>query len=148
PVGIKIFGPDLATLDRIGRQIEAVLPTVEGTSSVFAERAMGGRYLNIEVNRQAAASHGLTTEAVQMAMMAAVGGMYAGEVIEGRERYGVLVRYPRDLRDSPERIASVLVPTPAGAQVALGQLADIRVEQGSPLIKSDNAYLNNIVYVD
>ena len=148
PVGIKIFGPDLATLDRIGRQIEAVLPTVEGTSSVFAERAMGGRYLNIEVNRQAAARHGLTTEAVQMAMMAAVGGMYAGEVIEGRERYGVLVRYPRDLRDSPERIASVLVPTPAGAQVALGQLADIRVEQGSPLIKSDNAYLNNIVYVD
>jgi Cu(I)/Ag(I) efflux system membrane protein CusA/SilA len=148
PVGIKIFGPDLATLDRIGRQIEAVLPAVEGTSSVFAERAMGGRYLNIQVNRQAAARYGMTTDGVQMAMMAAVGGMYAGEVIEGRERYSVLVRYPRELRDSPERIASILVPTPDGAQVALGQLADIRVEQGSPLIKSENAYLNNIVYVD
>ena len=148
PVGIKIFGPDLATLDRIGKQIEAVLPMVEGTSSVFAERAMGGRYLNIEVNRQAAARYGLSADEVQMAMMAAVGGMYAGEVIEGRERYSVLVRYPRELRDSPERIASVLVPTPSGAQVALGQLADIRVEQGSPLIKSENAYLNSIVYVD
>ncbi|MGH7445376.1 MAG: efflux RND transporter permease subunit, partial [Longimicrobiales bacterium] len=148
PVGIKVFGPDLATLDRIGRQIEAVLPMVDGTSSVFAERAMGGRYLNIDVNRQAAARYGMTADDVQMAMMAAVGGMYAGVVIEGRERYSVLVRYPRELRDSPERIASVLVPTPSGAQVALGQLADIRVEQGSPLIKSENAYLNNIVYVD
>ena len=148
PVGIKIFGPDLATLDRIGRQIEAILPRVDGTSSVFAERAMGGRYLNIKVNRQAAARYGMTTDGVQMAMMAAVGGMYAGEVIEGRERYNVLVRYPRELRDSPERIASVLVPTSDGVHVALGQLADIRIEQGSPLIKSENAYLNNIVYVD
>jgi Cu(I)/Ag(I) efflux system membrane protein CusA/SilA len=148
PVGIKIFGPDLATLDRIGKTIEGILPRVEGTNSVFAERAMGGRYLNIDVNRQAAARHGMTADAVQMAMMAAVGGMYAGEVIEGRERYSVLVRYPRELRDSPERIASVLVPVPSGAQVALGELADIRVVTGSPLIKSENAYLNNIVYVD
>ncbi|MGH7448397.1 MAG: efflux RND transporter permease subunit, partial [Longimicrobiales bacterium] len=148
PVGIKIFGPDLAMLDRIGRSIEGLLPRVEGTSSVFAERAMGGRYLNIDVNRQATARHGMTADAVQMAMMAAVGGMYAGEVIEGRERYSVLVRYPRELRDSPERIAAVLVPAPSSAQVALGELADIRVVQGSPLIKSENAYLNNIVYVD
>ena len=148
PVGIKIFGPHLATLDRIGRTIEGILPAVEGTNSVFAERAMGGRYLDIDVNRQAAARHGMTADAVQMAMMAAVGGMYAGEVIEGRERYSVLVRYPRELRDSPERIAAVLVPTPAGAQVRLGELADIRIAQGSPLIKSENAYLNNIVYVD
>ena len=148
PVGIKIFGPDLAVLDRIGRQIEALLPAVEGTSSVFAERAIGGRYLTIDLDRRAAARYGMTTDDVQMAMMAAVGGMYAGEVIEGRERYSVLVRYPRELRDAPAKIASVLVPTPTGAQVALGELADIRVTRGSPLIKSENAYLNNIVYVD
>ena len=148
PVGIKIFGPDLDVLDRIGREIEGLLPMVDGTNSVFAERAMGGRYLDIDVDRQAAARHGLSVDDVQMAMMAAVGGMYAGEVIEGRERYSVLVRYPRGLRDSPEQVAQVLVPTPSGAQVALGQLANIQVIRGSPLIKSENAYLNNIVYVD
>jgi len=148
PVGIKIFGPDLAVLDRIGRQIEALLPLVEGTNSVFAERAVGGRYLKIDVDRRAAARHGLTVEDVQMAMMAAVGGMDAGAVIEGRERYSVLVRYPRALRDTPERIASVLVGTPGGAQIELGQLANIRVVRGPTLIKSENAYLNNIVYVD
>ncbi|HUF26983.1 MAG TPA: CusA/CzcA family heavy metal efflux RND transporter [Gemmatimonadaceae bacterium] len=148
PVGIKIFGPDLATLDRIGRSIEGLLPRVAGTSSVFAERAVGGRYLDIDVNREAAARYGLTAEDVQMAMMAAVGGMNAGTVIEGRERYGVLVRYPRELRETPERIGDVLVATPAGAQVRLGELAEVRVVQGPPLIKSENAYLNNIVYVD
>ena len=148
PVGIKVFGPDLDTLDRIGRQIEGLLPAVEGTNSVFAERAMGGRYLNIDVDRSAAARHGMTVEDVQMAMMAAVGGMYAGEVFEGRERYSVLVRYPRELRDAPAKIAATLVPTPAGAHVALGELADIGVIAGSPLIKSENAYLNNVVYID
>ncbi|MEX2553482.1 MAG: efflux RND transporter permease subunit, partial [Actinomycetota bacterium] len=148
PVGIKIFGPDLATLDSIGRQIEAHLPMVEGTNSVFAEKALGGRYLNIEVDRRAAARYGMTTDEVQMAMMTAVGGMYAGEVIEGRERYSTLVRYPPELRDNPQRIASTLVSTPSGAQVELGQLARIKIVQGPPSIKSENAYLNNIVYVD
>jgi Cu(I)/Ag(I) efflux system membrane protein CusA/SilA len=148
PVGIKIYGPDLATLDKIGKQIEAHLPMVEGTNSVFSERALGGRYVNIEVDRDAAARYGLTTDDVQMAMMTAVGGMYAGEVIEGRERYSTLVRYPRELRDNPQAIASTLVATPSGAQVELGQLADIQVVQGPPQIKSENAYLNNIVYVD
>ena len=148
PVGIKVFGPELAELDRIGQQIEGLLPRVPGTNSVFAERAMGGRYLDIEVDRDAAARYGMTTDAVQMAMMAAVGGMYAGEVIQGRERYSVLVRYPRGLRDTPEKLAAVLVPTPAGSQVTLGQLARITVVKGSQLIKSENAYLNNVVYVD
>jgi Cu(I)/Ag(I) efflux system membrane protein CusA/SilA len=148
PVGIKVFGPDLETLDRIGKQIEGLLPQVEGTNSVFAERAVGGRYLDIEVDREAAARYGMTTGDVQMAMMAAVGGMPAGTVIEGRERYGVLVRYPRELRDDPQAIADALVATPSGAQVTLGQLADIDVTRGSTLIKSENAYLNNIVYVD
>jgi Cu(I)/Ag(I) efflux system membrane protein CusA/SilA len=148
PVGIKIFGPDLATLDKIGRQIETHLPMVEGTNSVFAEKALGGRYLDIDVNREAAARYGLTTDDVQMAMMAAVGGMYGGEVIEGRERYSTLIRYPRELRDNPQAIASTLVATPSGAQVELGELAGIEVVKGPPQIKSENAYLNNIVYVD
>jgi Cu(I)/Ag(I) efflux system membrane protein CusA/SilA len=148
PVGIKVFGPDLATLDRIGKQIEAHLGMVEGTNSVFAERALGGRYLDIEVDRAAAARYGLTTDDVQMAMMTAVGGMYAGEVVEGRERYSTLVRYPRELRDNPQRIASTLVSTPSGAQVELGELAQIKIVQGPPSIRSEDASLNNIVYVD
>jgi len=148
PVGLKVFGPQLAELDRIGKQLEGLLPAVPGTSSVFAERAMGGRYLDIQVDRVAAARYDMTVEDVQMAMMAAVGGMYAGQVIEGRERYSVLVRYPRELRASPARLAAVLVPAPSGAQVTLGQLAHIGVVRGSPLIKSENAQLNSIVYVD
>jgi Cu(I)/Ag(I) efflux system membrane protein CusA/SilA len=148
PVGIKVFGPDLAQLDRIGRQIEALLPQVRGTSAAFAERTVGGRYLDVDVDRAAAARYGLTVDDVQMAMMAAVGGMEAGQVIEGRERYSVLVRYPRELRDTPERIAATLVSTPAGAQVSLGELARLSIVPGAPLIKSENASLNTIVYVD
>ncbi|MBA3670732.1 MAG: efflux RND transporter permease subunit [Gemmatimonadaceae bacterium] len=148
PVGIKIFGPDLAVLDQIGRQIEVVLPAVAGTNTVFAERAVGGRYLDVVIDRAASARHGMTGDDVQMALATAVGGMDAGQVIEGRERYNVLVRYPRELRDDPEKLGAVLVATPGGAQVALGQLARINVTKGSTLIKSENAYLNNVVYVD
>ena len=148
PVGIKIFGPDLATLDRIGKQIEGLLPAVRGTNTVFAERAVGGRYLDVTIDRAAVARYGLTVDEVQMALSTAVGGMEAGQVIEGRERYGVLVRYPRELRDDPLKIADVLVTTSSGAQVTLGGLARISVVEGSTLIKSEDAYLNNIVYVD
>lgn len=148
PVGIKLFGPDLATLDALGKQIEGILPNVAGTSAVFAERAIGGRYLDITIDRNAAARFGLSVEAVQGSLSAAIGGAPAGEIIRGRERYSVLVRYPRELRDNPEAIKRVLVATPGGAQVALGQLAQIRVTGGSTLIKSENAYLNTIVYVD
>ncbi len=148
PVGIKIFGPDLAVLDELGRTIEELLPRVRGTSSVFAERTLGGRYLDVTVNREASARHGVTSRAVQVALQGAVGGMPAGEVIEGRERYGVLVRYPRDFRDDPRRIQDVLVATPTGAQVALGEIAHIKPVQGAPIIKSENANLNSIVYID
>ena len=148
PVGIKIFGPSLETLDRIGKQIEGILPAVAGTNTVFSERAVGGKYLDITIDRAAAARYGMTVGDVQMAVATAAGGMEAGQVIEGRERYSVLVRYPRDLRDDPAKIADILVATPAGAQVMLGQLARIDVTKGSTLIKSEDAYLNNIVYVD
>ncbi|MGH9886321.1 MAG: efflux RND transporter permease subunit, partial [bacterium] len=147
PVGLKIFGPDLATLDRIGQEIESVLPSVRGTNSVFAERAMGGRYLDVTIDRDAIARFGMTVESVQMALSAAVGGADGGQVLAGRERYNVLVRYPRELRDDPQQLAAVLITTPSGV-VALGQIARIAVVRGSPLIKSENASLNNIVYVD
>ena len=147
-VGVKIFGPSLDTLDRIGRDIEALLPSVEGTASVFAERAVGGRYLDVTVDREASARYGLTVDAVQEAMAAAVGGVDAGEVIRGRERYAVRVRYASAFRDDPMRLREVLVATPMGAQVALGELATIRVVPGPTLIKSENAALSGIVYVD
>jgi Cu(I)/Ag(I) efflux system membrane protein CusA/SilA len=148
PVGIKIFGPNLDTLDAIGKQIEGLLPRVHGTNTVFAERAVGGKYLDITVDRIAAARYGMTSGDVQTALATAAGGMDAGQVIDGRARYSVLVRYPRELRDDPGKIAEILVATPSGAQVALGQLARIEVVKGPPLIKSENAYLDNVVYVD
>jgi Cu(I)/Ag(I) efflux system membrane protein CusA/SilA len=148
PVGIKLFGPSLDTLDMIGKEIEGLLPAVQGTNTVFAERAVGGKYLDVTIDRDAAARYGMTTGDVQMALATAAGGMDVGQVIQGRERYSVLVRYPRELRESPEQIAGILVMTPSGAQVALGELARIAVVKGSTLIKSENAYLNNIVYVD
>ncbi|WP_411279562.1 efflux RND transporter permease subunit [Gemmatimonas sp.] len=153
PVGIKVIGPNLEALDRIGRQIEGLLPTVTGTNSVFAEQAMGGRYLDVTIDRAAVARYGLTTDEVQAALSTAVGGAAAGEVLEGRERYEVLVRYPSALRDDPTKLRSVLVATPSGpdgqrAYVALGDVARIAVVRGPTLIKSENATLNAIVYVD
>ncbi|HEV2180495.1 MAG TPA: CusA/CzcA family heavy metal efflux RND transporter, partial [Gemmatimonadaceae bacterium] len=148
PVGIKIFGPNLDTLDRIGAQLEGLLPSVIGTNSVFAERAMGGEYLDVTVDRDAAARYGLNAGDVEMALATAAGGMEVGQVIAGRERYSVLVRYPRELRDTPEKIASLLVSTPSGAHVTLGTLAHIGIARGPTLIKSENAVLNDIVYVD
>lgn len=148
PVGLKIFGPDLAALDRIGKQIEGILPAVKGTNTVFSERAVGGRYLDVTVDRAAAARYGLSGDAVQMALATAVGGMEVGQVLEGRERYGVLIRYPRELRGDPSQIGKILVATPSGAHVELGELARINVVQGPTNVKSENAYINNVVYVD
>ncbi len=148
PVGIKIFGPSLDTLDMIGKELEGLLPSVPGTNSVFSERPEGGRFLDITLDRVAAARYGMTGDDVLMAASTAVGGMEAGEVIAGRERYSVLVRYPRALRDSPEAVANTLIATPSGAQVALGTLARVSIVKGPTLIKSENAYLNNIVYID
>jgi len=131
-----------------GREIEGMLPNVAGTNTVFAERAVGGRYHDVTVDRRAVARYGLTVDDVQLALSTVVGGIDAGQVIAGRERFGVLVRYPRELRDSPDRLGEVLVATPSGAQVALGELARIDIVNGSTLIKSQNALLNDVVYVD
>jgi Cu(I)/Ag(I) efflux system membrane protein CusA/SilA len=148
PVGIKIYGPDLATLERIGKEIEGLLSLVEGTSSVYAERAMGGRYIEIELDRPAIARYGLGTEEVQRALDAAIGGTVATRTVEGRERYTVLVRYERGLRDTPEEIGRTLVAAAGGAQVPLAQLATIRFTPGPDMIKSENARLNSVAYVD
>ncbi|HUF71127.1 MAG TPA: CusA/CzcA family heavy metal efflux RND transporter [Longimicrobiales bacterium] len=148
PVGIKIFGPELAMLERIGKEIEGLLPMVEGTSSVFAERAIGGKYLEVAVDRREAARYGLSMTDVQHTIMTAVGGMNVTQTVEGRERYTVNVRYARELRDDPDAIGRVLVAMPTGVQVPLAQLAEIRFAGGPPMIKSENALLNSIVYVD
>jgi len=148
PVGVKVFGPSPDTLDAIGARLEALLPRVAGTAAAFAERAVGGRYVRVDVDRAAAARYGMPAGDAQAALAAAVGGAYAGQVLEGRERYSVLVRYPRELRDDPEELRSVLVTTPSGAQVPLGELARVDVERGPALIKSEDAQLNTVVYVD
>jgi Cu(I)/Ag(I) efflux system membrane protein CusA/SilA len=148
PIGIKVFGPDLAKLEELGKRIEGLLPLVDGTRSVYAERAVSGRYLEIDIDRAAIARYGQSVERVQETIMAAVGGVEATQTVEGRERYSVLVRYARGLRNDPAAIARVLVPTPVGAQVPLGQLAEIRFSGGPDMVKSENARLNSIVYVD
>jgi len=148
PVGIKVSGPDLAELDRLSQEIERAVKTLPGTLSAFGDRAAGGYYLDFAIDRDAAARYGLTVGDVQDVIASAVGGMNVTHTVEGLERYPVNVRYPRDLRDSPEQLARVLVPTPTGAQIPLSQLARIVTHRGPPGIKSENARPNAWVYVD
>ena len=148
PVGIKIAGPDLGTLQEIGEEIEGVLSGVEGTASVYADRVMGGTFLDVDVRREEAARYGLTTGDVQDVIATAIGGMNVTTTVEGLERYGVNVRYPRAYRDDVPALREILVPTPTGAPIPLGQLADFEIESGPPMIKSENARPNAWVYVD
>ena len=148
PVGVKVVGDDLETLERLGRRIEEVIRNVPGTLSVYAERVAGGNYLDFEINREEAARYGLTVGDVQDVIMSAVGGMNITYTVEGRERYPVNLRYGRELRDNLPALRRVLVAAPTGAQVPIGQLADIRFRKGPPGIKSENARLNAWVYVD
>ncbi|HET9012001.1 MAG TPA: efflux RND transporter permease subunit, partial [Gemmatimonadaceae bacterium] len=177
PVGVKLFGPDLATLERLGREVENAVRSVRGTRSVFAERAMSGYYLDITIDRAAAARHGVNVGDVQSVIATAIGGMTITQTVEGRERYGVRVRYPQELRDTPERLAAVLVPTshsiagggrppaaggamPPGAaapsamtggrttQVPLGQLARIEQVAGPMVVRTEGAIPTAWVYID
>jgi Cu(I)/Ag(I) efflux system membrane protein CusA/SilA len=149
PVGVKVYGSDLSELDKLSKQIESVVRNVPGTTSAFAERVLGGYYLDIEPNRAALARYGLTIDDVQNVVRTALGGEMATQTVEGRERYGVNVRYPRDFRDNPQAIANqVLVNTPDGAQIPLGQVASIRVTKGPPSIRTENAQLVDYIYVD
>jgi Cu(I)/Ag(I) efflux system membrane protein CusA/SilA len=148
PVGIKVGGPDLKELQRIGEEIEAVLRDVPGTLSVYSERVVGGNYLDFDIDRREIARYGLTVGAVQDVIQSAIGGMNVTQTVEGLERYPVNVRYPRELRDNLAMLRRVLVPTPNGAQVPLQQLAELRIRKGPPSIKSENARLNAWIYVD
>ena len=148
PVGIKVAGDNLETLEQIGKQIEEVMRKIPGTLSVYAERVAGGNYLDFDINREEASRYGLTVGDVQDVIMSAMGGMNITYTVEGRERYPVNLRYGRELRDNLPALRRVLVPTLSGAQIPLEQLADIRISKGPPGIKSENARLNAWIYVD
>jgi Cu(I)/Ag(I) efflux system membrane protein CusA/SilA len=174
PVGVKIFGPDLAELERLGRQVEQAVRMVPGTRSAFAERAQSGYYLDIDIDRAAAARHGLNVGDVQTVIATAIGGMTITQTVEGRERYGVRIRYPHELRDNPERLLDVLIPAAhgtstsglasgaagmpmAGARpasvagpvsVPLGQVATIREVAGPMVVRTEGAVPTAWVYVD
>jgi Cu(I)/Ag(I) efflux system membrane protein CusA/SilA len=148
PVGIKLMGPDLQTLSDLGEEIEAVLQNVQGTASVISERVTGGNYVDFTIDRAAAARYGLTTGDVQDVIMSAIGGMNVTTTVEGLERYPINVRYSRELRDNIPALKRVLVSTPSGAQIALGQLADLEIKKGPAGIKSENARRTAWLYVD
>ncbi len=149
PVGIKVIGTDLTAMDQVARQIETVLKTVPGTSSAYAERAMGGYYLEIVPNRERLARYGLMVSDVQDVISMALGAEPITTTVEGRERYTVAPRYPRDLRSDPQAIAKdVVVSLPGGGTVPLGEVADIRLTQGPTTIRTENAKLATYVYVD
>ncbi len=148
PVGIKVFGPDLDGIAEQTQHIEAILKDVPGTRSVYAERVTGGYYLDITPKREAIARYGLTVEEVEKVVETAIGGMNVDRTVEGRERFGINVRYFQDYRGDPESIKRVLVPTPAGPPVPLGQLADVELTTGPPVIKDENGSLSGWIYVD
>ena len=148
PVGIKVFGKDLNGLDRVARDIEAVVKNVPGTSSAYAERATGGYYLDITIKRSEAARFGLRIEDIQDVIQSAIGGENVTTTVEGLERYPVNVRYKRELRDDINKLKRVLVPTITGAHIPLGQVADIEVQMGPPSIKTENALLSTWIFVD
>lgn len=148
PVGIKVSGPDLNVLQQLSQNIEQVIKTLPETTSAFGDRAVGGYYLDFDINRERAARYGLTTGAVQDVIQSAVGGMNITETVEGLERYPVNLRYPRELRDDLESLKRVLISTPMGEQIPLALVADINFNRGPPVIKSEDARPNAWIYVD
>ena len=149
PVGVKVMGSDLVGIDRLAKQIERVLKSVPGTASAYAERSLGGYYLEITPDRQALARYGILIQDVQDTIAAALGGQTVTTTVEGRERFTVNMRYPRDLRDNPKAIASeILVPMPAGGAVPLGEVAKVEPARGPTSIRTENGQLATYVYVD
>lgn len=148
PVGIKIGGPDLMEIQKIGQQIESILTDVDGTASVYSERVAGGRYLKVDIDREKAARYGLNIADVQQIVSSAIGGVNVTQSVERLERYPVNIRYPQSYRSSPESLSLLPVVTPQGKRIALADVADVYIEDGPPGIKSENARLNGWVYVD
>lgn len=147
-LGVKIFGPDLQVIQKIGQDIEAALSSLEGTSSIYAERSFGGRYLDIRPDADALARYGLTTGDVQEVLVMALGGEVVTTAVQGRERYPVQVRYARDFRDTPQAIGRILIAGPEGLQVPLAQVAQIGFAPGAPMIRSENGQLNDLVSIE
>ena len=148
PVGIKIAGPDLGVIQQIGKDIEKILKKIPGTASAFAERVAGGRYVTVDIMRDQASRYGLNIDDVQDIVRTAIGGMNITETVEGLERYPVNLRYPRGYRDSLETLKNLPVVTPSGGQIPLSAVANLTIDDGPPLIKSENARLNGWIYVD
>lgn len=148
PVGIKVNGSNIIDIERVAAQIEQIVKQVPGVTSALAERLAGGRYVDIRIDRQKAARYGVSVDELQGMVSTLVGGDNIGEVLQGRERYPINVRYPRDVRDSVEKLRMLPVITANGSQIALGELADIVVTEGPPMLKSENARLSNWIYVD
>ncbi|AYZ61888.1 efflux RND transporter permease subunit [Burkholderia multivorans] len=148
PVGVKISGSDLTQIDRLATQVETAVKAVPGVTSALAERLNGGRYIDVDIDRLAAARYGLSVAAIQSVVSSAVGGENVGEVIAGRERFPINIRYPREIRDSLEKLRQLPVVTDRGAQIQLGDVAHIAIADGPPMIRSENARLAGYVYVD
>ncbi|RWX55158.1 efflux RND transporter permease subunit [Photobacterium chitinilyticum] len=148
PIGIKIAGPELKQIEDIGTQLETLLKDVQGTASVYAERVAGGRYITMEIKRREAARYGLSIKDIQQVISTAIGGMNVGESIEGLERYPINVRYPQSYRDSLVKLQNLPLVTPNGARIALADVADVRFEDGPPMIKTENARPNGWVFID
>jgi Cu(I)/Ag(I) efflux system membrane protein CusA/SilA len=148
PVGIKVAGADLDVIEGIGQKLEEVLANVEGTASVYSERVAGGRYIDVDIDRKRASRFGLNIAEVQDVVRSAVGGMNVTQTVEGLERYPVNLRYPQRVRDSVEQLKLLPIVTPQGARIALADVADVKVVDGPPMIKSENARLNGWTYVD
>ncbi|MBT3421569.1 MAG: efflux RND transporter permease subunit, partial [Bacteroidetes bacterium] len=150
PMGIKVFGPDLESIEKVGYDLEKQLKHVEGVepSSVFADRVVGKPYLEINLNRDNLSRYGLTIYDIQMVLSSAIGGMQLTNTVEGRERFAVRVRYAREYRDNPDDLKRILIPTPTGTQIPLGELADISYTRGPQLIKSENTFLVGYVIFD
>jgi Cu(I)/Ag(I) efflux system membrane protein CusA/SilA len=148
PVGVKVAGPELAVIDRLTGQVEQAVKGVPGVSSALAERLTGGRYIDVDIRREAAARFGLNIADVQEVVSGAIGGMTIGEVIDGRQRFSINLRYPRELRDSLPALRSLPIVTARGQRLVLGDVADLRISEGPPMLRSENARLAGFVYVD
>ncbi len=148
PIGIKVFGSDLKEIERIGTELEKIVRDVPGTRSIYAERVAGGYFLDAVPRRDQLARYGLTIEQLQLVIMSAIGGENITTTVEGRERYSVNLRYPRELREDLERLQRVLVPAPGGAQIPLGQLVDLQMVMGPAMLRDENGFLVGYVYVD
>lgn len=148
PIGIKVTGNDLVKIERIARQIEQVVSSVSGTRSAFADRVLGGKYLDIKPDRAELARRNIDMSVFQTVIQTALGGMKLSQSVEGRERYNIILRYDRPFRETPDDLYRILVPTPSGAHIPLGELASISFSQGPPMIRSENARLTGWVFVD